>query len=134
MKKNVLLTASDALPTELAFAAQLDELSDMWNRIGAALSGSVSEQDVEDLTPYEMRVMICVTAGLSTPEIAARLMNSERTIEAHLRSVYQKFGLFGDAHLKRVQATTLFIGRYLRPLFTRSDSQKASMRAAAGEE
>jgi predicted ATPase/DNA-binding CsgD family transcriptional regulator len=43
-----------------------------------------------DLTPREAEVLRLVAAGLSNPQIAAQLVVSVRTVEAHLRSIFAK--------------------------------------------
>jgi DNA-binding CsgD family transcriptional regulator len=45
------------------------------------------------LTAREIEVLRLVTQGLTTPQIAERLMISPRTADAHLRSIYSKLGV-----------------------------------------
>lgn len=45
------------------------------------------------LTPREQEVAALASAGLTSPEIAARLVLSERTVENHLQRVYDKLGV-----------------------------------------
>lgn len=47
---------------------------------------------VEDLSHREREVLLLASRGLSSKEIAARLIISDRTVQAHLASVYQKLG------------------------------------------
>ena len=46
-----------------------------------------------ELTPRELEVVELVAEGLSNREVAQRLCRSPRTIENHLRSVYQKLNV-----------------------------------------
>jgi NarL family two-component system response regulator YdfI len=50
-----------------------------------------------DLTPREQAVLTQVAQGLHSKEIAANLKVSERTIKAHLTSIYNKLGVFSRA-------------------------------------
>jgi DNA-binding NarL/FixJ family response regulator len=45
------------------------------------------------LTAREVEVLHLVADGLSNTEIAERLVLSERTVHAHLRSIYDKLGV-----------------------------------------
>ncbi|MFG0259099.1 MAG: LuxR C-terminal-related transcriptional regulator [Phycisphaerales bacterium JB041] len=63
----------------------------MPNRRVHLQSGQGDHEDSRlDLTPREREVVELVAQGLSNREVAQRLCRSPRTIENHLRSVYQK--------------------------------------------
>jgi DNA-binding NarL/FixJ family response regulator len=47
----------------------------------------------DTLTPQEQRVAAAVRRGASNREIAAQLFLSPKTIEFHLRQIYQKLGI-----------------------------------------
>jgi DNA-binding CsgD family transcriptional regulator len=64
---------------------------------------------LEVLTRRENEVMQLLADGLSNAGIAARLVLSERTVDAHLRSVFVKLELpQGPEHNRRVQAVNAF--------------------------
>ena len=45
------------------------------------------------MTARELEVLRLLVQDLSNPQIAERLVLSRRTVEAHLRSIYGKFGV-----------------------------------------
>ena len=47
----------------------------------------------EPLTARELDVLRLLAQDLSNPQIAERLVVSRRTVEAHLRSIYEKLGV-----------------------------------------
>jgi DNA-binding NarL/FixJ family response regulator len=66
---------------------------------GRAMSLETAEREVEatrqtrrpdDLTAREVEVLRLVARGLTTQQVAAELVLSERTVHAHLRSMYRK--------------------------------------------
>ena len=55
---------------------------------------------IDQLTPQELQIARLVAdAGLSNPEIAARLFLSRKTIEYHLHKIYTKLGVSSRAEL-----------------------------------
>jgi len=50
-----------------------------------------------DLTPREREVLGLMAEGRSNPEICAGLFLSTKTVEAHVRQIFQKLGLREDA-------------------------------------
>jgi len=56
-------------------------------------SPATSSLPFEPLTPRELDVLRLLAQRLSNHQIAARLVVSRRTVEAHLRSIYEKFGV-----------------------------------------
>jgi DNA-binding CsgD family transcriptional regulator len=48
---------------------------------------------IEALTPQELQIALLLTAGRTTREAAAALFLSPKTVEYHLRHVYQKLGI-----------------------------------------
>lgn len=69
------------------------------------LGRSVGGRGDGRLTPREAEVLSLLVAGLSNAGIAARLVVSERTVDAHLRSVFTKLDLpDGPADNRRVHA------------------------------
>jgi DNA-binding CsgD family transcriptional regulator len=55
----------------------------------------------ESLTPTELEVVRHAAAGLSNPEIGARMFISRSTVKVHLAHVYAKLGLRNRAELAR---------------------------------
>lgn len=57
---------------------------------------------LHELTPQETRIALAVAAGTRNREIAAQLFLSPRTVDYHLRKIFQKVGLRSRAELIRL--------------------------------
>jgi DNA-binding NarL/FixJ family response regulator len=68
------------------------------------------ENPLAELTPRESEVLGLVAEGLSNGAIASRLFVTERTVEAHVKQVFQKLGLAvsPDSH-RRVLAVLAYL-------------------------
>jgi DNA-binding CsgD family transcriptional regulator len=58
------------------------------------------------LTPQELQIAVALSEGMSTREAAAALFVSPKTVEYHLRHVYQKLGVRSRDDLARALAST----------------------------
>lgn len=63
---------------------------------------------IDSLTPRELDVLQLLAQELSNPQIAEQLVVSRRTVDAHLRSIYDKLGVKSrDAALRVAQERSL---------------------------
>lgn len=88
-KGYILKTAS---PEELSRAIRTVARGGIY--LDAEVSQVVGGQEIvpESLSNREREVLILTSKGLSSKETAARLFISERTVQTHLASVYDKLG------------------------------------------
>jgi DNA-binding NarL/FixJ family response regulator len=63
------------------------------SRTSRAATSTPSEVGASDLSPREAEVLRLVVEGLLNKQIAQRLGITERTVKAHLTSVYQRIGV-----------------------------------------
>lgn len=63
-----------------------------------------STQTDSTLTDRELEVLLCASRGERNKEIAYKLGITERTVKAHLQSIYQKFGVDSRAAAVAVAA------------------------------
>jgi DNA-binding CsgD family transcriptional regulator len=59
---------------------------------------------IDELTPQELQIALLLTAGRTTRETAAALFLSPKTVEYHLRHVYQKLGIHSRDELAQALA------------------------------
>ena len=59
---------------------------------------------LDELTPQELQIAVLLTGGKTTREAAAALFLSPKTVEYHLRHVYQKLGIHSREELARMLA------------------------------
>lgn len=59
----------------------------------------LSKAEAYHLTAREKDVLVLVTRGLSTPDIASRLVVSESTVKFHLKNIYAKCGVSSRSQL-----------------------------------
>src|SRR5438093_10335106 len=61
--------------------------------------GPETSQPLRRLTARERELVALVAAGASNKEIADRLSIAERTVKAHLTSIFRKLGVSSRLHL-----------------------------------
>lgn len=94
---------ADLGETEFAEAWREGEALSLDDAAAYALRGSGPRQrsvaGIDSLTPAELEVSRLAAAGLSNPEIAARLFVSRNTVKVHLAHAYAKLQVTGRAAL-----------------------------------
>jgi DNA-binding NarL/FixJ family response regulator len=76
-----------------------------------SLVGARPSSALDSLTPREVEVLGLVAEGHSNASLAATLFLSERTVMAHMRSVFTKLGLVDDGTThRRVLAVVTYLG------------------------
>jgi DNA-binding CsgD family transcriptional regulator/tetratricopeptide (TPR) repeat protein len=73
---------------------------------GARTPGLLRGSGVEPLTTREREVALLAASGVSSKDIAGRLIVSKRTIDSHLDRVYRKLGVTGREQLSGALAST----------------------------
>ena len=85
----------EAFADEFAAGQQLrpDDLRTIPHPQMPAPVAQASSAPAESLTAREIEVLRLLAQDLSNPQIAERLVVSRRTVDAHLRSIYDKLGV-----------------------------------------
>jgi len=80
--------------------------------VGALVSPARNHDPLRGLTAREREVLALVAEGKSNSAISAQLVVAERTIETHMRAIFQKLGLHDsdDTH-RRVLAVLAYLTR-----------------------
>ena len=60
---------------------------------------------IDELTPQELQVALALAGGRTTRETAASMFLSPKTVEYHLRHVYQKLNIHSRDELARALAS-----------------------------
>jgi len=64
---------------------------------------------IAELTPAQFGVLRLIAEGLSNEAAAERLGINTRSVESHLKSIYQRLGIDGDGTNRRVAAVLAFL-------------------------
>ena len=119
----------EALPRhETAHGALLADILDVMRGASPAARNqhpAAQPEDLEGLSPGELRVLRYLPTNLSRPEIARDLSVSLNTVSTHIRSIYAKLGV-GDRSSAVQRAREL---RLLRPAARVSPDSRAWMSA-----
>ena len=80
--------------------------------VGALVSPARDDDPLKPLTSREREVLALVAEGWSNAAISTRLVVAERTVETHMRAIFQKLDLFDsdDTH-RRVLAVLAYLTR-----------------------
>jgi DNA-binding NarL/FixJ family response regulator len=95
------LREAEAAFASFGAARRRDEAVRELRQLGHRVRRAPSGQGDGALTAREREIAGLVAAGRTNREIAAQLVLSERTIEAHLRNVYAKLGVRSRVELTR---------------------------------
>lgn len=92
-----------------AARAALDEAARLFDEVGAAQWARNARDELDrlglrpsssdELTPSERRVAELAGSGMTVREVAAALLVSPKTVEAHLGRIYRKLGIHSRAEL-----------------------------------
>jgi DNA-binding CsgD family transcriptional regulator len=95
-----LATPRDGGDRQIAVVLEASPPAQVWPLVSA----------VHQLSPRESDVTLLVARGLSTSEIGASLRVTENTVQDHLKSVFEKFGVHSRGQL----LAAIFGGHYYR--------------------
>jgi DNA-binding NarL/FixJ family response regulator len=76
-------------------------------RLGSEEQRSPSGKIAQILTDREFEILRCLTAGETNRQIATRLVISEHTVRAHMRSLMQKLGVANRAQAAALAASSM---------------------------
>ena len=102
----------------MVFVAAYGPVASRIDRFMIAERAEIAEQQTEAiepplsgrLSPREREVLSLIAAGRSNAAIAAELFVSERTVDSHVSSIFDKLGLGREAGTnRRVQAAAAWI-------------------------
>ena len=99
---------------DAAAVRALDELRRLSRAALNELSDAAEEELLRDLkgpralTPRELEILALIVAGLGNKEIAYRLGISDRTVQFHIRSIFDKTGA-----RSRTEAAVLAVKKFL---------------------
>jgi DNA-binding NarL/FixJ family response regulator len=84
--------------------------------VRSLLATTRSDDPISQLTPREREVLALVAEGLSNSAIATTLVVAERTVETHMRSIFQKLRIpdAADQH-RRVTAVLAYMRAHSTP-------------------
>ncbi|MFG1945459.1 AAA family ATPase [Nonomuraea sp. NPDC048826] len=84
--------------TRIGAAAWADRAREELRASGGSTGGAAPDA-LAALTPQELRIALAVSEGVTNREVAAQLFLSPRTVEYHLRKIFQKTGTGSRAEL-----------------------------------